>query len=361
MNFSHVERRDVGAPQMRRMGDRTLRMVSPAAPIDSHETDRHSWDSEPLPATLALDSSVTAEPRQRILIIDDVDSNRSLLAELLGSQHEVIVASAGEEGLSLARKLQPDLILLDVVMPGMNGYEVLDHLKAEPRTASISVIFITGLDRPEDEARSLLRGGSDFISKPFNPEVVSARVSLHLRLASHHRQLQRIANLDGLTGIANRRQFDRTLAAEWRRARRAGHTVSVAMVDVDYFKQYNDHYGHAMGDTALCAVAQVLHGGMRRPGDLAARYGGEEFGLVISESESNDAIMFAGEFCAKVRALGIAHEASPGGPLLTVSIGVGSVVVGSGLAPQNLVELADQRLYQAKAYGRNRVVGGAAV
>jgi diguanylate cyclase (GGDEF)-like protein len=359
MNFSPAERLDEHIPRMRRVGDKVALHMVTSGPISvAQEADEHSLDTEPSHTALSLDSTGLPDVRQRVLIIDDVDANRSALAELLDAEHDVSVASGGEEGLALARKLQPDVILLDVVMPGMNGYDVLDHLKAEPRTASISVIFITGLDRPEDEAHSLQRGGSDFISKPFNPDVVSARVALHLRLSRHQRQLQRIANLDGLTGIANRRQFDRTLAAELRRARRAGHTLSVAMVDVDYFKQYNDRYGHAMGDKALLAVAQVLQSGLRRPGDLAARYGGEEFGLVISESESRDVVAFADLFCAKVRALGIAHESSLAVPWLTVSIGVSSLVVGSEMAPHALVDLADRRLYEAKAQGRNRVVGG---
>ena len=317
--------------------------------------------SQPLTMPAALPTrTTTSQARPRVLIIDDVESNRATLAELLAPEHDVLVAASGADGLDLARQFQPEVILLDVLMPGLNGYEVLDQLKAWPSTAHIAVIFLTGLDRPEDEARSLDRGGSDFIARPFNPEVVCARVALHVRLARHHQQLQRIAHLDALTGIANRRQFDAALASEWRRARRMGQTVSVAMVDVDFFKQYNDHYGHTMGDRALRAVAQVLHQGMRRPGDLAARYGGEEFALLITEAEPQNAVALAQTFCDKVRALGIAHAASSVAPMLTVSIGVGSLAAGRGQFAQTLVEDADRRLYRAKAEGRNRVLGGVA-
>lgn len=296
--------------------------------------------------------------REHVLVIDDMAPNRTALGDLLEADYDVTLAASGEEGLSMARERQPDLILLDVLMPGLNGYEVLDRLKADPATSHIAVIFITGLDRPEDEARSLQRGGSDFISKPFNPDVVAARVALHLRLARHQRQLQRMANIDEITGIGNRRHFERCLAMEWRRALRAGHTLSVAMVDVDHFKPYNDLYGHGMGDRALRVVAQTLAAGMRRPGDVAARYGGEEFGLIITEAEPEGAIQLAEELCAAVRMLGIAHEASPSGPVVSVSIGVASAVAGRAMVPQALVELADQRLYRAKAAGRDRACGG---
>ncbi|MES2184078.1 MAG: diguanylate cyclase [Pseudomonadota bacterium] len=296
------------------------------------------------------------ETNRTVLIIDDAAANREALAELLGGDYMVIQAAGGAEGLEKARCYLPDLILLDVLMPGMGGYDVLRQLQADARTAGIAVIFITGLDRPEDEARGLRLGGCDYIPKPLNPPVVQARVALHLRAARDRRRLEALASVDSLTGIANRRQFDAVLAAECRRALRTGQPVAVAMVDVDYFKRYNDSYGHAQGDRALRAVADVLRSGMRRTGDLAARYGGEEFALVMVDTHDEHAADLMASVCAAVRALAIPHRASSAAPCLTISIGVASSAEDGMLDPAALLQRADDRLYRAKATGRGRVV-----
>ena len=197
---------------------------------------------------------------------------------------------------------------------------------------------------------------ADYITKPINPAVVFARVALHLRAAHEHRQLQAQATIDGLTGIANRRQFDNVLDWECRRAQRSHQPLSVAMVDVDCFKQFNDLYGHAMGDNALRAVASTLDGGLRRTGDLAARYGGEEFALVLVDTHDGDALQVMDTLAARIRGLDIAHEKSPHGTL-TISAGVAHAPGDSPLDPASLLRLADVRLYRAKAQGRDRVVG----
>jgi diguanylate cyclase (GGDEF)-like protein len=296
------------------------------------------------------------ETNRTVLVIDDAEASRDALAELLGLDYMVIQAASGAEGLEKARRYLPDLILLDVLMPVMGGYDVLRQLKADPRTVGIAVIFITGLDRPEDEAKGLRLGGSDYIAKPLNPPVVRARVALHLRAARDRRRLEALASVDSLTGIANRRQFDAVLAAECRRALRTGQPVAVAMVDVDHFKRYNDSYGHAQGDRALRAVADVLRGGMRRTGDLAARYGGEEFALVMVDTDDTHAAGLMASMCAAVRALAIAHQASCAAPVLTISIGVASSAGCGTLDPAALLQQADDHLYHAKEAGRNRVI-----
>lgn len=294
---------------------------------------------------------------QKILIVDDTALNRQLLNELLKDEHTVILAKDGEQALEKAAQHRPDLILLDVLMPGMDGYEVLRRLKADPRTADIAVIFITGLDSPEEEAKGLSLGGSDYIAKPFHAPVVQARVALHLKLARQRRLLESLANIDALTEIANRRQVDQALAGECRRASRAATPLSIALLDIDYFKQYNDHYGHAMGDQVLQDVAFTLNKGMGRPGDLAGRYGGEEFVLIMPGTNQDGAIALADGLRSKIEALAIAHEKSSIAACITVSIGTATAHGEEMPRPDALLKIADERLYRAKALGRNRVVG----
>ncbi|KQP43268.1 diguanylate cyclase [Pseudorhodoferax sp. Leaf274] len=300
-----------------------------------------------------MDSNV----RQTVLVVDDSALNRHMLTDLLRSDYTVLDARDGEQGLALAREHQPDLILLDVVMPGLDGHEVLHRLKADRRTAVIGVIFITGLNSAAEEERGLRGGASDYVVKPFHAAVVRARVALHLQLARQRRMLEQLARVDGLTEIANRRCFDDTLATETARACRSGRGLSVALVDVDFFKQYNDHYGHARGDGVLRQVARTLSSGMRRPADMAARYGGEEFVLLMPETDLAGALLCADRMRHGIELLAIAHAWSDVAPCVTVSVGVmhGSSV--DELCGESLLLQADRRLYAAKRAGRNRVVG----
>ena len=331
-------------------------MTSDSPTPRAHETDTHA---PPKPGAHHLDLSAR---RQSILVVDDAPLSSALLAELLVEEYEVLIASDGTQALDLATLHEPDLILLDVLLPDMNGYEVLRRLKADARTAHTPVIFITGLDRPEDEVRSLTQGASDFIAKPFIPQVVCARVDAHMRLARLVAHLEHLANVDGLTGISNRRQFDEVLTKELRRSRRNNTPLSVAVVDIDFFKQYNDSYGHVAGDEALRTVANVLKEQLKRPGDLVARYGGEEFVLVLPETSAVRAIEFARCLCDAVRAAAIPHQASKISDVLSVSIGVaGTEEYDATLDRQTLVEAADARLYEAKRAGRNRAIGPATV
>ena len=194
---------------------------------------------------------------QKVLVADDDAINREVLGELLKPEYTVLLARNGAQTLERAARHLPDLILLDVMMPDMDGYAVLRSLRDDPRTAQISVIFISGLDRPEDEANGLKMGASDYIVKPFNQTVVMARVALHLQVVRQRRMLERLANIDGLTELANRRRFDEMYNLEWQRARRSSRPLSLALLDIDAFKQYNDRYGHPAGDRALRSVARV--------------------------------------------------------------------------------------------------------
>ncbi len=294
---------------------------------------------------------------QKVLIVDDSATNRQMLGDLLSGEYAVLHANNGEEGLDLAQEHLPDVILLDVVMPDLDGYEVLKRLKEDARTSSICVVFITGLDAPEAEERGLVEGASDYVTKPFHPTVVKARVALHMQVVRQRRMLETLANIDGLTELPNRRQFDAVFAAEWARATRTGQPLSVALLDVDFFKRYNDSYGHAMGDHALQLVARTLRKRVQRPADLAARYGGEEFIVVMPDTPIEGAMELAEKLRIGVEGLGVPHKRSSAAICLTVTIGVACTAADPVLAPEALLQKADERLYRAKKAGRNRVVG----
>lgn len=294
---------------------------------------------------------------QKVLIVDDSATNRQMLGDLLGGEYAVLVGKNGEEGLELAQQHQPDVILLDVMMPEVDGYEVLRRLKDDVRTSSICVVFITGLDTPEAEERGLIEGASDYVTKPFHPTVVKARVALHMQVVRQRRMLETLANIDGLTEIPNRRQFDAVFATEWARAMRTRQPLSVAIMDVDFFKRYNDTYGHAAGDLALQLVARSLRKRVLRPADLAARYGGEEFVLVMPDTPLDGARELAEKLRLGVEGLGVPHKRSSAAICLTVSIGVACTGADSVPTAEALLQRADERLYRAKKAGRNRVVG----
>jgi len=292
---------------------------------------------------------------QKVLIADDDGINRQVLATLLKPEYVVLLAKTGEQAIERAQRHLPDLLMLDVMLPDMDGYEVLRRLRADPATAHIEVIFITGMGRPEDEARGLKLGAADYITKPFNTTVVMARVATHLEVVRQRRMLEHLAHMDGLTELPNRRRFDEVYASEWQRASRHAHTISVALLDIDCFKQYNDHYGHPAGDRALRAVARVARNAMRRPCDIAARYGGEELALLMPETDAAQALYVAEGIREAVAQLLIPHEGSIASTVLTVSIGGATLpLAGQETAPA-LFDAADAALYRAKEAGRNRV------
>ena len=295
-----------------------------------------------------------------LLIVDDDKHNRLLLTELFEGEYKVIQAKNGLQALERARSHAPDLILLDVLMPEMDGMATIRALKREDATRNIPVIFITALDSPTDEEQGLNLGAVDYLAKPFHPSIVRVRVRNHLQIVHQRRLLEQLAALDGLTGIPNRRRFDESYALEWRRCQRAGQPLSLVVADVDHFKAYNDTLGHAAGDRVLQEVAAVLRQCARRPGDLAARYGGEEFVLLLPETGAQEAQMLAEELRAKLEARGLTHPASPVGASVTLSIGGASTTPMQAEADPAFFPLADAALYQAKASGRNCVRWAAA-
>ena len=292
---------------------------------------------------------------QKVLVADDDAINRQVLGELLKPEYTVVMAKSGAQALEKAVLHAPDLILLDVVMPDMDGYEVLRRLRDNPHTSHISVIFISGLDRPEDEANGLNMGASDYIAKPFNPTVVTARVALHLQVVRQRRMLERLAHIDGLTELANRRRFDEVFAAEWTRAQTSRRPLSLALLDIDCFKQYNDQYGHPAGDRVLRSVARTAASFMRRPVDLAARYGGEELVLLMPDTHAAQARHLVSCLGEAIEQLMILHRGSAVAPVLTVSVGGATLAEHGDESAAELLEAVDHQLYRAKHAGRNRV------
>lgn len=290
-----------------------------------------------------------------LLIVDDEKQNRLLLTELFGTTYKIIQAKNGVQALEKARQHRPDLILLDVLMPEMDGMDVLRELKRDDATRLIPVIFITALSSATDEENGLNLGAVDYISKPFHPPIVRVRVHNQLQLVHQRRLLEQLASLDGLTGIPNRRQFDATLLKEWHRCQRNQQPLSLIVADVDFFKKYNDALGHAAGDRVLQEVAATLRQAARRPGDLVARYGGEEFVLLLPETDATSAQALAEGLQQLLHSKAFAHPNSSLGPWLTMSMGGNTIVPSTTALDPEFFALADAALYRAKHQGRNQV------
>jgi diguanylate cyclase (GGDEF)-like protein len=301
--------------------------------------------------------SGNAAQRPRLLVVDDQPANIQALYQIFAADHQVLMATTGEQALALCISKSPDLVLLDVEMPCMGGYEVCRRLKAEAATHDIPIIFVTAHSDEAAETRGLDAGAVDFISKPINPAIVRARVKTHLTLKSQGDLLRKWVYVDAMTGVYNRRYFDERLEAESTRAMRAGSALSVVLMDVDFFKGYNDQYGHPAGDDALRRVAAAMKASLKRPSDLAARYGGEEFACLLPDTPLAGALKVAERVGEQVHALGIAHADSSVTPVITVSLGVGCKPAGASGSAEALLRLADAQLYLAKTSGRHRACG----
>ncbi|MFA4915874.1 MAG: diguanylate cyclase [Syntrophales bacterium] len=297
----------------------------------------------------------------KILIIDDsrliVQFGKSILN---GKGHEVFTADSGELGLEIALRDHPDLILLDLILPGIDGYEVCHRLKTTAQVQDIPVIMLTSKAEPADKIKGLELGAVDYVTKPFDAGELIARVETHLRmkelyedLQEKNRQLQELADRDGLTNLFNHRVFHEFLNREISRAKRYGGIISCIILDLDYFKKINDTYGHQVGDVVLKETAEILQKGIR-DSDLAARYGGEEFAIVLIQTEAQGAFLVSERLRLQIAAHPIQAVESPF--YVNASFGVASFPSEKINEGRDLVEAADQALYQAKAAGRNRVV-----
>jgi diguanylate cyclase (GGDEF)-like protein len=298
---------------------------------------------------------LTTQQRMKILIVDDQRLNIQVLHQAFAAEHDVCMATSGLQALEVCLKQQPDLILLDIEMPGIDGFEVCKRFKADPAMRDIPVIFVTAHVDDATQVRGLELGAVDFISKPLNVKIVCARVNTHLTLKRQADLLRRFAYIDGLTGVHNRRYLDERLISEWGRATRSGSAMSLLMLDVDFFKLYNDRYGHQTGDDCLRRVAAALASGLKRPADLLARYGGEEFVCLLPDTDLSGALQLAEQLGQQVAALQIEHGGSSVADFVTVSLGGCCKSAGTGAGDvAQMLHQADVQLYKAKQSGRNR-------
>lgn len=299
-----------------------------------------------------------------ILLVDDDKVLIAALSSLLAPLGRLRFATSGRDALRLARERLPDMVLLDVELPDIGGFEVCRLVKEDPQLADVPVIFLTSHDSVEEEVEGLARGAVDFIGKPLRHALVRARVQTHLRLKRLSDELRQAATLDGLTGAVNRRGFDDHLAREWLRAQRAGRPLGLLLIDIDHFKTYNDRHGHPAGDQILRAVVRVLQGLARRPGDRVARYGGDELAMLLPDTDRAGAQAIGQAVIEAVDRLTLPHAPMPPTGALTVSVGVacacpaglacGSSTAAPGSA-EALLAAADDALYEAKRNGRHQV------
>ena len=308
----------------------------------------------------------------KMLLVEDSKMTLKMLSDYLANMglRNLLTAETGKDALEIFGKERPDIVLLDVLLPDIDGFEVAKQIRALERGENWSaIIFLSSMSEDEDVARGIEAGGDDYLMKPVSEVVLKAKIRAMRRLVEMQRalvdvsrqlnvankELQRLSITDGLTGIANRRMFDEMLSREWRRCARMQKPLSLIMVDIDYFKQYNDNYGHQMGDACLKQVAEQVSRSASRPGDLATRYGGEEFALILGETDSNGAKWVANHIRQHVADLKLEHPASPS-HFLSVSCGVSTVVPGDKLSLETLLKTADHALYMAKTQGRDQVM-----
>lgn len=325
----------------------------------------------------------------KILIVDDSKTIRLIIKSYLteaGYSNLLFAESAQDTfeklGINPVREqsggagLDIDLILLDIVLPDMDGREACRIIKSVERLQDIPVIMVTSLTESEHLEKAFAAGAIDYITKPINKIELLARSRSALKLKHEMdsrkmreqkllevtrqlevavQKLNLLSSLDGLTGIANRRRFDEYMETEWKRGRRHFKPLSLIMADIDFFKAYNDTYGHQAGDECLKTVANTIQSTLRRPEDLLCRYGGEEFAVVLPGTHKNGAVYMANTICSAVEKMGILHSGSKVSDHVTVSLGVATILPTKELSPADLISAADGALYRAKSEGRNQI------
>tara|TARA_R110001592_G_scaffold67254_16_gene206208 strand:- start:1391 stop:2383 length:993 start_codon:yes stop_codon:yes gene_type:complete len=293
----------------------------------------------------------------RLLVVDDQPLIIRVLNEIFKNECQVSMATDSRRVIEICRKQQPDLILLDIMMPGIDGYTVCRQLKADAMTADIPVIFVSSQQEVENELRGFDVGAVDFITKPVNPVLVYARVRTHIAVKIQRDLLRASALQDGLTGVSNRRRFEETLELNWKQDLREQRELSLIMVDLDYFKRYNDYYGHLEGDQCLIRVAQTIKAVLKRPSDSLSRYGGEEFVCLLPDTNQQGAKKVASNILRSIETLAIPHVESPLASQVSVSLGGATVKPNLAMNRADLIKAADIQLYQAKQQGRGRYMG----
>jgi diguanylate cyclase (GGDEF)-like protein len=295
------------------------------------------------------------EQKNSLLIVDDELGNLELLTHILGANYTIYTATNGLNAIEKAIKFSPDLIILDILMPQMDGYQTLAEIKKDEKTQMIPVIFLTGLSSSADEARGLSLNAADYISKPFSASIVKLRVRNQLQIVNQMRAIERLSMIDQLTEIPNRRSFDERINIEWNQAIRECRPISLLMMDVDRFKIYNDTYGHQQGDAALKAVAKIITQSLRRASDFSARWGGEEFAVLLQNTPLPGVLDVAQKINVNVENA-VIPCADGSETKITISIGLNTLVPMRGSSVENFIANADKALYAAKEQGRNRVV-----
>lgn len=291
----------------------------------------------------------------QILIIDDSPVQANFLKSILEHDYAITVSNTAEDGLNQVRTGDYSLILLDVIMPGMDGFELLKKLQEEVLLQRAPVILITSLNDTDHEEKGLTLGAVDYITKPFHPAIVRARVHTHVKLYQYRTQIEREATMDQLTGVANRRHYNTVSLERWQDAVRLNVPLSICMMDIDKFKIYNDTFGHVAGDKAIAAVAGAASARLQRATDLFARYGGEEFVTVIMGGTAADAFEHMKGIRQAVEDLHIPHNEAVS-PWVTISAGGVTLVPGPRDSYDMQLKIADTMLYDAKRFGRNQVV-----
>ncbi|NCJ07962.1 diguanylate cyclase [Synechococcales cyanobacterium C] len=310
-------------------------------------------------------SPLLSEPTAPIILIVDDDrvARLSLSNALEQTGYRIAETISGEQCLQIFSSLQPALVLVDAVMPGIDGFTCCEQLQQMPGAKKTPILLITALDDRDSIDRAFAAGVTDYVTKPINVAILQQRVRRLIResqfyqhLEQMNQQLSRLASQDGLTQIANRRSFDDHLARMWRLMQREQQWLSLLMCDVDFFKPYNDTYGHLQGDACLQDIAQALSQQVCRPLDIVTRYGGEEFAILLPSTSIKGATYVAERLQTAVQDLQIPHQASAIRPVVTISIGLASIQPSARFEPDVLVIEADKALYRAKEQGRDRIV-----
>lgn len=338
-----------------------------------------------------MEQNFQEESSGLILIVDDNLANLQVLTNLLSKRgYQINVACNGQDAIVAISQELPHLVILDIMMPDMTGYEICEQIKANPNTNQIPVIFLSAIQNTANKVQAFELGAADYITKPFKTVEVLARIDNQIRLRKLQLQLldknsrleqeikkreiieqqlidsegalyqvnvvlKNLANLDGLTQVANRRRFDETLGQEWLRSVREKQPLALIICDVDYFKLYNDTYGHLSGDDCLIRIAQGISNAVKRPTDLVARYGGEEFAVILPNTDLDGAIVVANLIREAIKSLEIEHSASQVNPYITLSLGVAAIAPQLDQNSEMLIAAADKALYQAKQQGRDRI------
>lgn len=288
-----------------------------------------------------------------ILIVDDMTTNILILSDLLKDEYDIKVAKNGEKAIEIVNSQNIDLILLDVEMPNLNGYEVCKILKASDKTKNIPIIFITARSSETDEEKGLDLGAIDYVTKPFSKTIVKLRIRNHIKLKEKTNLLEQLSMYDSLTNIKNRRFFDEIFEKIYQETKRDKTNLALIMIDIDHFKSYNDNYGHGKGDRALQEVAQSISNTLNRPNDLVARYGGEEFVALIKDLSSEGLVTIANNILNSIRDLKIKHDYSDVSTYLTASMGIAHFDANNKVSKIKILMAADENLYKIKNSEKN--------